>query len=389
MNSLIDEINSYPFERLRNLIIPTKNKNEINLSIGEPKHQANPRVLEEINNHKNLFSHYPPMAMIPELKKSYKNYLENNFNLSNVSDEEIFLVGGTREGTFSAIQTMVDRKQIKSKPYVCMPNPYYQIYGGATLFAGANPYFLDCNEANNFQIDFKKVDSKVWKNCQLLILCSPSNPTGKVMSKDELCHVVELSKKYNFKILSDECYIDIYFKEKPFSLLQVALEMNGSFENVMVLHSLSKRSNLPGFRSGCATGDHKIISAYSKYRMFHGVSVPLPIQKASILAWEDDETVKNNRAFYREKFELAEKILERDCLIPEGAFYLWLKVKNSESFCKKLYEEEQVIVLPGKYLGAENKGNNPAEQFLRIALVHDIELTSKALHSIKMVLKNE
>ena len=165
--------------------------------------------------------------------------------------------------------------------------------------------------------------------------------------------------------------------------------MNGSFENVMVLHSLSKRSNLPGFRSGCATGDHKIISAYSKYRMFHGVSVPLPIQKASILAWEDDETVKNNRAFYKEKFELAEKILERDCLIPEGAFYLWLKVKNSESFCKKLYEEEQVIVLPGKYLGAENKGNNPAEQFLRIALVHDIELTSKALQSIKMVLKNE
>ncbi|MFL2805128.1 MAG: aminotransferase class I/II-fold pyridoxal phosphate-dependent enzyme, partial [Gammaproteobacteria bacterium] len=239
MNSLIDEISSYPFERLRNLIIPTKNKNEINLSIGEPKHQANPRVLEEINNHKNLFSHYPPMAMIPELKKSYKNYLENNFNLSNVSDEEIFLVGGTREGTFSAIQTMVDRKQIKSKPYVCMPNPYYQIYGGATLFAGANPYFLDCTEANNFQIDFKKVDSKVWKNCQLLILCSPSNPTGKVMSKDELCHVVELSKKYNFKILSDECYIDIYFKEKPFSLLQAALEINGSFENVMVLHSLS------------------------------------------------------------------------------------------------------------------------------------------------------
>ena len=173
---------------------------------------------------------------------------------------------------------MVDRKKINTKPYVCMPNPFYQIYGGATLFAGAKPFFLDCKEENSFQIDFDSIDHKIWRECQLLVLCSPSNPTGKVMSKDELCQVVELSKKYNFKILSDECYIDIYFQDKPFSLLQAADEVNNSFENIMVLHSLSKRSNLPGFRSGCAAGDQKIISSFSKYRMFHGVSVPLPIQ---------------------------------------------------------------------------------------------------------------
>jgi N-succinyldiaminopimelate aminotransferase len=327
--------------------------------------------------------------MIPELKKSYKNYLENNFNLDSISDDEVFLVGGTREGTFSAIQTMVDRRNITTKPNVCMPNPYYQIYGGATLFAGASPYFLNCTYENNFQIDFEKIDPSVWQNCQLLVLCSPSNPTGKVMTKDELCLVVELSNKYDFKILSDECYIDIYFNEKPSSLLQAAMEVNRCFDNILVLHSLSKRSNLPGFRSGCATGDKKIISAYSKYRMFHGVSVPLPIQNASVLAWEDYETVEDNRALYKEKFKLAEKILEKDSLIPEGAFYLWLKVKDSEMFTKKLYNEEQVIVLPGKYLGTKNNGNNPAEQFLRIALVHDIKLTSKALKSIKKIIDND
>ena len=329
------------------------------------------------------------MAMIPELKSSYKSYLKNNFKLNNILDKEIFLVGGTREGTFSAIQTMVDRKKIKRKPYVCMPNPFYQIYGGATLFAGAKPFFLDCKEENGFKIDFDSIDHKIWQECQLLVLCSPSNPTGSVMSKDELCQVVELSKKYNFKILSDECYIDIYFQDKPFSLLQAADEVNSSFENIMVLHSLSKRSNLPGFRSGCATGDQKIISSFSKYRMFHGVSVPLPIQRASVLAWQDDSIVQKNRDMYKEKFNLAENILERDSLIPEGAFYLWLKVKDSESFTKKLYDKERVIVLPGKYLGSENKGINPAEQYLRIALVHNIELTSKALESIKKILNNE
>ena len=387
MNSTIDEINSYPFERLRNLIDSERVNEKINLAIGEPKHD--PIVLEEINKQKNLFSHYPPMAMIPALKSSYKSYLVNNFKLNNVSDKEIFLVGGTREGTFSAIQTMVDRKKINTKPYVCMPNPFYQIYGGATLFAGAKPFFLDCKEENNFQIDFNSIDHRIWQECQLLVLCSPSNPTGKVMSKEELCQVVELSKKYNFKILSDECYIDIYFQDKPFSLLQAADEVNSSFENIMVLHSLSKRSNLPGFRSGCATGDKKIISSFSKYRMFHGVSVPLPIQNASVLAWQDDSIVQKNRDMYKEKFELAENILERKSLIPEGAFYLWLKVKDSESFTKKLYDQEHVLVLPGKYLGSKNKGINPAEQYLRIALVHNIELTLKALGSIKKILHNE
>ena len=209
------------------------------------------------------------------------------------------------------------------------------------------------------------------------------------MTKDELCKVVKLSQEFGFKVLSDECYIDIYFGEKPTSLLEAAMEVNGSLENVLALHSLSKRSNLPGFRSGCATGDASIIAAFSKYRMFHGVSVPLPIQNASTLAWADDKTVEDNRAAYAEKFKLAEEILDKDSLTPDGAFYLWLKVKDAEAFTKKLYDEEQVIVLPGKYLGAEDNGQNPAEQYLRIALVHDIESTTKALTSIKKVLDNE
>ena len=225
MNNLIAEIQSYPFERLRKLISPKKSPAEINLSIGEPKHPASPKILDAINQNKELFSHYPPMAMVPELKKSYQNYLANNFNLKNVKDEEIFLVGGTREGTFSAIQTMVNREAVSEKPYVCMPNPYYQIYGGATLFAGAKPHFLNCSEENNFQMDLENVAQEVWEKCQLLVLCSPSNPTGKVMTKDELCKVVKLSKEFGFKVLSDECYIDIYFGEKPTSLLEAAMEV--------------------------------------------------------------------------------------------------------------------------------------------------------------------
>ena len=389
MNNLIAEIQSYPFERLRKLISPKKSSAEINLSIGEPKHPASPKILDVINQNKELFSHYPPMAMVSELKKSYQNYLVNNFKLNDVKDEEIFLVGGTREGTFSAIQTMVNREAVSEKPYVCMPNPYYQIYGGATLFAGAKPHFLNCSEENDFQMDLENVSQEIWEKCQLLVLCSPSNPTGKVMSKAELCKVVTLSKEFGFKVLSDECYIDIYFGEKPTSLLEAAMEVNGSLENVLALHSLSKRSNLPGFRSGCSTGDANIIAAFSKYRMFHGVSVPLPIQNASTLAWADDKTVEDNRAAYAEKFKLAEEILDKDSLTPDGAFYLWLKVKDAEAFTKKLYDEEQVIVLPGKYLGAEDNGQNPAEQYLRIALVHDIESTTKALTSIKKVLDNE
>ena len=389
MNNLISKIESYPFERLRNLINPKGLAEEINLSIGEPKHPANPDTLDIVSQNKNLFSHYPPMSMIPELRESYKTYLKNNFDLSNVKNEEIFLVGGTREGTFSAIQTMVNKEIVNDKPYVFMPNPFYQIYGGATLFAGAEAVFMDCNEKNNFQIDFKSIDEKEWEKCQLLVLCTPSNPTGKVMTREDLRHVMALSNKYNFKILSDECYIDIYFNEKPSSILEVAFEVNGNFKNVIALHSLSKRSNLPGFRSGCATGDAEIISAYSKYRMFHGVSVPLPIQKASAFAWQDDDVVVNNRVAYKEKFELAEAILKRDSLTPDGAFYLWLKVNDSEAFTKKLYDEEKIIVLPGKYLGAEKDGINPAEQYLRIALVHNIESTTKALTSIKKVLDNE
>ncbi len=389
MNNLISKIESYPFERLRDLIKPQGFDEEINLSIGEPKHAANSETLNIISQNQKLFSHYPPMSMIPELRDSYRNYLQDNFELSNIENDEIFLVGGTREGTFSAIQTMVDRELIAKKPFVFIPNPYYQIYGGATLFAGAKPMFMDCNDNNNFQIDFDSIEGEKWEKCQLLVLCSPSNPTGKLMTKEELCSLVELSNKYDFKILSDECYIDIYFEAKPTSILEAAFEVNGNLENVLALHSLSKRSNLPGFRSGCATGDKKIISAYSKYRMFHGVSVPLPIQKASAYAWQDDAIVDKNRIAYKEKFKLAETILDRDSLTPEGAFYLWLKVNNSEVFTKKLYDLEKVIVLPGKYLGAEKNGINPAEQYLRIALVHDIESTTKALKSIKKVLDNE
>ena len=388
MNHLIAEIDSYPFDKLRKLlstVSPDKKKNSfINLSIGEPQKNSSPEVLRILNENKKLYSQYPPMDSLSDLTSAYKYYLNKRFSIKNLSDENILNLGGTREGTFSVIQSLFNRKIKSKKPYILMPNPFYQIYGGATLLAGGVPKHINLIDTNNFSLDLDSVKESTWKKCQVLVLCSPSNPTGSVMSEDEILKVIKLSRRYGFYLVSDECYIDIYRKNPPKSLIEISFKKYGNFKNIMSLHSLSKRSNLPGFRSGMICGDKKLINNFKKYRAFHGVSIPLPIQMASSAAWKDEKTVFKNRNFYKENFELAKKILNYDA--PEGAFYMWLKTKDGEKFSKTLFIEKNIVTLPGKYLAVSKNGKNPAENYVRIALVHNKKIVEEALEKISEIL---
>ena len=388
MNHFIAEIGSYPFDKLRNLLSKVspdkKNNSFINLSVGEPQKNSNPEVLRILNKNKKLFSQYPPMDSIFDLTSAYKDYLSQRFNIKILSNENILNLGGTREGTFSVIQSLFNREIKSKKPYILMPNPFYQIYGGASLLAGGISKHINLNETNNFSLDLDSIKESTWKKCQILVLCSPSNPAGSVMSEKEILKVIKLSRKYDFYIVSDECYVDIYRNNPPKSLIEVSFKKYGNFKNILSLHSLSKRSNLPGFRSGMICGDKILIKNFKKYRSFHGVSIPIPIQMASCEAWRDEKFVIGNRDFYNENFYLANKIL--DYKQPEGAFYMWLETENGENFSKKLYKEKNIVTLPGKYLAVSKNGKNPAENYVRIALVHNRKIVKEALEKISDIL---
>lgn len=388
MNHFIAEIGSYPFDKLRNLLSKVspdkKNNSFINLSVGEPQKNSNPEVLRILNKNKKLFSQYPPMDSIFDLTSAYKDYLSQRFDIKVLSDENILNLGGTREGTFSVIQSLFNREMKSKKPYILMPNPFYQIYGGASLLAGGISKHINLNETNNFSLDLDSIKESTWKKCQILVLCSPSNPAGSVMSEKEILKVIKLSRKYGFYIVSDECYVDIYRNNPPKSLIEVSFKKYGNFKNILSLHSLSKRSNLPGFRSGMICGDKILIKNFKKYRSFHGVSIPIPIQMASCEAWRDEKFVIGNRDFYNENFYLANKIL--DYKQPEGAFYMWLETENGENFSKKLYKEKNIVTLPGKYLAVSKNGKNPAENYVRIALVHNRKIVKEALEKISDIL---
>ena len=387
MNHLLSKIGSYPFEKLNRLLKDIKpSKEVINLSIGEPKLNADSKVLDILNKETNSFSSYPPMNAVPELSEAYRQYLKSHFGIENVTEDEVCLVAGTREGTFSIIQALFNKENVKNKPYVVMPNPFYQIYGGATTLAGGEAKFMDCPEEDNFQPDLGSLKSEDWQKCQILVLCSPNNPTGSVLPLSKLKDILDLADKYDFYVVSDECYVDLYTSEESCpSILQAS---SGRSDRLIALHSLSKRSNLPGFRSGFACSGKKTISAYKKFRSFHGVSVPLPIQKASVEAWLNYDFVAENRKSYNDKFSLAADMLKDKVsnVIPEGAFYLWLDVKDGESYSKKILEKEGLIVLPGSYLSAEVNGFNPGEKYVRIALVYDFETTEEALKRINNLL---
>ncbi len=398
MNPELENLHTYPFEKLRNLLskcnVNTK-KSAITLAIGEPKHKTPKFITEELEANISNISTYPTTRGTNELKTAIINWLCRRFNLSQETlneERNILPANGTREALFSITQTVVNKTN--GNPIVMMPNPFYQIYEGAALLAGAEPYYLNCIEENKYIPDLSLVPKEIWQRCQLFYLCSPGNPSGAVVDFDFIKELMMLADKYNFIIASDECYSEIYYDEEqpPLSLLEYAKKLgNFEYKRCLIFHSLSKRSNVPGLRSGFVAGDSEIIEIFYRYRTYHGCAMPLHVQKASIAAWNDEKHVKKNRDIYREKF--LKVCVELKSVLPvtppSGGFYLWPKLHCSdEDFAKELYTSENVEVLPGSYLSRNVNCINPGDKRVRIALVAETDVCIEAAKRIKGFIEN-
>ena len=393
MNPHLAELQAYPFERLATLkagVVSPAHLAHIPLSIGEPKHAPPDFVLQVLRDSLAGLGQYPSTVGLPELRAACARWLERRFNLgaNRVGLEAVLPVNGTREALFAFAQAVIDptRRATADRPLVAMPNPFYQIYEGAALLAGATPYFFETPTDNGFLPDLDAIPAAVWDRVQLLYLCSPGNPGGAVMSIDQLRRAIELADKHDFIIASDECYAELYADENnpPPSLLNAALEAGHSnFERCVVFHSLSKRSSLPGLRSGFVAGDPSVLRDFLLYRTYHGCAMPVPTQLASIAAWNDDEHVKANRALYREKYARVLPILSPHLEVtqPAGGFYLWPNVGGDDAaFTRELFARQNVTVVPGSYLARttrhgliDSSGSNPGGGRVRISLVANID----------------
>ncbi|HZF26969.1 MAG TPA: succinyldiaminopimelate transaminase [Steroidobacteraceae bacterium] len=397
MNPRLASLHPYPFERLRRLISgiqPPANLSPIALWIGEPRHTPPPFLIDALTSALGTLGQYPAALGLPELRLAAAQWLERRFELpaACVDPQTMLLpVSGTREALFSFVQATIDPVD---RPLVMMPNPFYQIYEGAALLAGAEPYYLDTLAGNRYLPDLHAVPPAAWQRCQLLFLCTPANPTGAVMSLEYLTEALEIADRYGFVIAADECYADIYLDEAspPPSLLQAARAAGRShFERCVVFHSLSKRSSVPGLRSGFVAGDPAILQQYLLYRTYHGAAVGTHVQMASTTAWSDDAHAAANRSLYREKFALVVPVLEPvlDVTTPEGAFYLWPHVgDDDERFVRELYARQNVLVLPGSYLARENGGRNPGRGRVRISLVASVSDCVAAAHRMRDLMEH-
>ena len=387
MNRYLKSLTEYPFYFLRELLSTVENNPEetLGLHIGEPKNDPPKEALALLNKYSDLYSKYPTSKGEYFLRESYCNWLESRFDIKNIEpDQNVLPISGSREGIFSFIQAAIDTS--KKNPTVIIPNPFYKIYEGAATMAGAKTYYINSLEENNFKPNFEDVPEDIWKDCQLLILCSPSNPTGYCLEKEEYLYILDLADKFNFLVCSDECYTDIYESSEapPPGLLEFC-DVTEKNSKGVVFHSLSKRSNLAGLRSGFITANQSIINDLLLYRTYHGVTLSIPVQWASSWAWNDLSHVERNKKDYDQKYKVAISALKDvpGVYRPPGGFYIWLKVLcDDQLFAKKLYEESNVIVLPGSYLAVENKKINPGKGFVRIAIVHKTEIIEQALTAV-------
>jgi N-succinyldiaminopimelate aminotransferase len=381
MNPGFQRLAAYPFERLAALkqdLVPPAHLSHIPLSIGEPRHEPPGFVLDTLRAHLNELGSYPATRGLPELRNAAARWAERRFALAAGSvdgDAHVLPVTGTREALFAFVQAVVDSRSGGETPLVLMPNPGYQIYEGAALLAGAEPCYLNTTADTGFLPDLDAVPSEAWQRCQLLFLCSPANPVGAVMSTEYLQKALRLAEQHDFIVASDECYADLFDDEAnpPPSLLSAAAAMgNTAFRRCMTFHSLSKRSSLPGLRSGFVAGDAALIKPFLLYRTYHGCAMPVPTQKASVTAWSDDAHVVANRALYRRKFDRVLPILAPviEAYRPAGGFYLWLNVGGDDAaFTAGLFAEQNITVVPGSYLTRDTAQGNPGKGFIRISLV--------------------
>lgn len=392
MNPRLDLLHTYPFEKLARLkagIVPPANLAHIAMSIGEPQHEPPAFILETLRQNLHKLGSYPATIGLIELRAACARWLERRFTLgaNAVNAETMVLpVNGTREALFAFVQSAVDAK---GDALVAMPNPFYQIYEGAALLAGAQPHFLNTNAKNGYIPDLDAVAESVWRRCAILFLCNPGNPAGATASRQYLEHALALAERYDFVIAADECYAEIYLDDDapPPSLLQAALASGRSgFERCVVFHSLSKRSSVPGLRSGFVAGDAALMSRFLLYRTYHGSAMPVPTQLASVAAWNDDAHAAQNRHLYQQKFARVLPILTpvMDVQRPDGAFYLWPSVgEDDEKFTRELFAEQNLTLLPGSYLARTSDGENPGQGRVRISLTAGLEQCVEAAERIR------
>lgn len=390
MNSRLDLLHPYPFQKLRTLLAaagtPPQHLAPINMSIGEPKHAAPECVKRALQDNLQGLSVYPATQGDVKLREAISQWLARRYGIpAPNADTQVLPVLGSREALFAFAQVVLD--PVRGGKAVC-PNPFYQIYEGATLLAGGEPYYVNADPARNFGCDWLAVPEAVWRETKLVFVCSPGNPAGNVMSLDDWRVLFDLSERHGFVIASDECYSEIYLDEAtpPLGALQAAQQLGrGDYARLMAFSSLSKRSNVPGLRSGFVAGDAALIAPFLRYRTYHGSAMSPIVSAASIAAWSDEAHVLDNRRQYREKFEAVLPLLEPvlDVQAPQASFYLWAGVNGSDTeFAAKLYAATGVTVLPGSYLAREAHGVNPGQGRVRLALVAEPALCLEAAQRI-------
>ena len=388
MNPRLNQLQPYPFQRLRDLfagVTPNPGLKPINLSIGEPKHATPAFIREALTGALDGLANYPITQGSDDLRGNIAEWCGRRYGVALDPASQILPVNGSREALFAFAQAAIDPSRHVKR--VISPNPFYQIYEGAALLAGARPYFLNTVPENGFSMDFGQVPEDLWPDVQLVYTCSPGNPTGKVMDLGDWRDLFELADRHGFVIASDECYSEIYFEEghAPLGALSAAQKLGRDISRLIVFNSLSKRSNVPGLRSGFVAGDAEVIKQFLLYRTYHGSAMNPAVQAASAAAWRDEAHVVENRRQYREKFAAVMPILQGALAFdaPDAAFYLWAKVPGDDAeFARELYRAKHVTVLPGSYLAREAGGANPGKGFIRIALVDGLAPCVEAAHRI-------
>ncbi len=391
MNPDLDRLQPYPFERLAALKqgVQPPDKTHIALSIGEPRHPTPALVSEALARHLGNLAVYPTTRGLPSLREAIAVWLQRRYRLGDGAidpERQVLPVNGTREALFAFAQSVVDRR---SDPSVLMPNPFYQIYEGAALLAGAEPIYLPCWPEGGFVPDFAAVDAATWRRCQLLYICSPGNPSGAVLDRQTLEHLIGLAQRHDFIIAADECYSEIYPDEsrQPVGLLEAAAGLGvDDYSRCVVFNSLSKRSNAPGLRSGFVAGDAGILARFLRYRTYHGCAMPLQHQHASVAAWQDEAHVAANRQLYREKLAAVLTVLDGalDVDPPDAGFYLWPRTPIADTdFARGLFAAEHVTVLPGRFLSRAGTAGDPGAGRIRLALVPPLEECIEAAERIR------
>ena len=391
MDPNLSRLQPYPFQKLAALlagVTPDASLRPISLSIGEPKHATPQFIRDELIDQIGGLSSYPATAGSEALRNAIAHWIERRYQIARIDPaSQVLPVNGSREALFAFAQAVVDGS--RERPAVVAPNPFYQIYEGAIILAGAQPQFLNLLPDNGFAFDLQQLPEEVWSRTQLIYVCSPGNPTGNVITLEEWRALFELSDRHGFTIASDECYSEIYFdvNRPPLGALEAAQRLGrGDFRRLVAFSSLSKRSNVPGMRSGFVAGDAEILAKFLLYRTYHGCAMNPAVQAASAAAWSDEKHVVENRRLYREKFEKMLAILSpvTEVDMPEAAFYLWLRTPIADTeFAKQLFEQYNVTVVPGSYLAREAHGINPGRNFIRVALVAPVEECLEAAQRLK------